>query len=54
MKTLPVREPASAGDAPRAAFPDFRTEPSVAMGVSFADVFTGRIHTEIHAKARNF
>ncbi|WP_155687511.1 hypothetical protein [Burkholderia cepacia] len=54
MKTLPAREAGwpAMHRAPRS--PDFRVEPSVAMGASFATVFTGRFHTEIHAKARNF
>ncbi|NLA17945.1 hypothetical protein GPU89_12565 [Burkholderia cepacia] len=50
MKTLPAREPGWRC----AAFPAFRAKSSMAMGVSFAAVFPGHIHTEIHAKARNF
>ncbi|WP_185730862.1 hypothetical protein [Burkholderia cepacia] len=54
MKTLPAREPAPAGDAPRAAFPGIPRGAFCRDGCVIRHRVPGRIQTEIHAKARNF
>ncbi|WP_233342519.1 hypothetical protein [Burkholderia cepacia] len=54
MKTLPAREPASAGDAPRAAFPGLPHGVFRGDGCVVRRRVPGRIQTEIHAKAPNF